>query len=198
MLPNSMSIFESKKSQVNNSTYVLRQNKPKTNAKRISNCSCPCCSFLSLYYLLPATSTSTFVQPYCRKDQETYSVSICSLCTCTNTLDRKVKGRRKQRCPAQGQRCCSAVALTHPVLQLHLQQPAAHQGTENREWNHIYATWGENSTSFLRPWLPLPAGTGQGCVLGNLLQLTTIKCFSKFFWVYFVTLQNWNQTFATL
>lgn len=115
--PTAWAFWDARKSQVSNSTYALKQNKPKTNAKRISNCQCSCCSLLSLYHLLPGTNTSTFVQSCCRKDQETDSVWIWSLCTCTNTFDSKGAGEEEET-QAEAERC--------PVEPWHCHAPRSH------------------------------------------------------------------------
>lgn len=152
---------------------------------------CPC----TISFLLPAQAH--LYNPAAGRIRKLI-LSQFVLCAPAQTLDSKGAEEEEAEKPCTGTALLLSPGTDTPVLQLHLQQPAARQGTENREWNHIYATWVENSTSFLRSLLPLPGGTGQGCVLGNLLQLTTIKCFSRIFRVYFVASQNWKQTFATL
>lgn len=123
--PTAWAFWDARKSQVSNSTYALKQNKPKTNAKRISNCQCSCCSLLSLYHLLPGTNTSTFVQSCCRKDQETDSVWIWSLCTCTNTFDSKGAWGGGGNPGRSREMPCTALALPCPTLPLNPASSAA-------------------------------------------------------------------------
>lgn len=107
--------------------------------------------------------------------------------------------REAERCPAQPQRCCSALALARPTLQLNPASSTA--GAEH--WKHGMEQHLHYWSGKLHLIVSILAFTTRRCRTrmcpGQLVVINKYQVFLQvFFRVYFVALQNLKQNFATL